>query len=233
MIGIIGAMSVEVEQLKKRMVDPVKKVISGIEFISGTLDGAEAVAAKCGIGKGFAAICTQTMILNYKPDAIINTGVAGTLTKKLSVLDVAVSSAVVQHDMDTSPLGDPEGLIPGFENVEIYADNVLKKQACQAINSLGVHCETGVIASGDCFVASKEKKQHLVTQFSAIACEMESGTIAQTCCINNVPFVIIRAISDSADGAAEMDYPAFVDKAAVLSQKIVLALMHICAENDK
>lgn len=121
MIGIIAAMNVEMESLRSYIQNPVTETISGITFVSGTLDGSEVVTAVCGIGKVFAAMCAQTMILRYKPDCIVNTGVAGTLTDKLEIGSIAVSSAVVQHDMDTSALGDPVGMISGINKVLIPA----------------------------------------------------------------------------------------------------------------
>ena len=149
MIGIIGAMKIEVEALWADMTDKKSESISGIEFVSGKLYGADVVVAQCGIGKVFAAACAQTMILRYSVDSIINTGVAGTLSPELSVGDIAVSSACVQHDMDTSPLGDPVGLISGINIIEIPADPALCEAVLRAATSLGVNCRAGIIASGD------------------------------------------------------------------------------------
>ena len=118
-IGIIGAMRVEIEALAAAMENPKTEVISGIEFRSGILCGREAVLAVCGVGKVFAALCAQTMILRCGVDAVINTGVAGTLSGELSIGDIAVAADVVQHDMDTSPLGDPVGLISGLNIVHM------------------------------------------------------------------------------------------------------------------
>ena len=225
MIGIIGAMKIEVEALWADMTDKKSETISGIEFVSGKLYGADAVVARCGIGKVFAAACAQTMILRYRVDSIINTGVAGTLSPELSVGDIAVSSACVQHDMDTSPLGDPVGLISGINIIEIPADPALCEAVLRAATSLGVNCRAGIIASGDCFVSSKDKKKYIVDTFSALACEMEGAAIAQVCYINNIKFIVIRAISDSADGSAEMDYSEFSKLAAARSAKVVKILL--------
>ena len=129
MIGIIGAMEIEVKSLKAQVESPVIKVISGIEFVSGTLFNKEVVIAQCGIGKVFAALCAQTMILVFKADTIINTGVAGTLTEELSICDVAISKDVCQHDMDTSPIGDPVGLLSGINMIKLPADKFLAEKA--------------------------------------------------------------------------------------------------------
>ncbi|MCI7737342.1 MAG: 5'-methylthioadenosine/adenosylhomocysteine nucleosidase [Clostridiales bacterium] len=221
MIGIIAAMNVEMESLRSHIENPVSKKISGITFVSGTLEGKEVVTAVCGIGKVFAALCAQTMILRYQPECIINTGVAGTLTDALSIGSVAVSSGVVQHDMDTSPLGDPPGLISGINKVVIPADKLLENHISACAKVLGIPTVTGVIASGDQFVADSARKDFIARQFGAIACEMEGAAIGQVCHVNHVPFCILRAISDSADSSSHMDYPSFVAMAAEQSVRLV------------
>ena len=170
MIGIIAAMNVEMDTLRSFMQNTETEVISGIRFVRGELDGKEIVTAVCGIGKVFAALCAQTMILHYQPTAVINTGVAGTLSDKLDIGSVAVSSAVVQHDMDTSPLGDPIGLISGLNKVELPADRLLAGHLSACAKVMGIRTATGVIASGDQFVASAERKAFIVEHFHAIAC---------------------------------------------------------------
>ena len=220
-IGIIGAMSCETDALKSMLEDPQSSIVSGVEYVSGRLFGHQVVVATCGIGKVFAAICTQTMILKYSPDLIINTGVAGTLSDRLSVCDVAVASDVVQHDMDTSAIGDPVGLISGINIVNIPADGELSQRVMTASEKLGIRAIEGTIASGDLFVASEDKKAFIRDTFSAIACEMEGASIGQVCYVNNVPFVVIRAISDGGGEEAAMSYDKFVVLAAENSVKLV------------
>ena len=225
MIGIIAAMNVEMESLRSYMENTEEETISGIRFVRGMLEGQEVVTAVCGIGKVFAALCAQTMILRYAPEAIINTGVAGTLTNALGIASIAVSSAVVQHDMDTSPLGDPKGLISGINVVEIPADAQLGGKILACAKEMGVNAFSGVIASGDQFVASAERKDFITGQFGAIACEMEGAAIGQVCYVNKVPFCVLRAISDSADGSSHMDYPQFVKLAAEQSVSLMRRVM--------
>lgn len=179
MIGIIAAMNVEMESLRSFMTDTTTETISGITFVSGTLEGKQVVTAVCGIGKVFAAMCAQTMILRYQPECIVNTGVAGTLSDKLTIGSIAVSSAVVQHDMDTSAIGDPVGLISGINKVQLPADPDLCGQLSACATVLGIRTETGVIASGDQFISSSERKDAIVKTFGAIACEMEGAAIGQ------------------------------------------------------
>ena len=225
MIGIIAAMQVEMQALRAHIENPVSETISGVEFVRGTIGGREVVTAVCGIGKVFAALCAQTMILRYQPECIINTGVAGTLTGKLSIGHIAVSSAVVQHDMDTSALGDPKGLISGINKVELAADAQLGEKLSACAAKLGISTLSGVIASGDQFISSSERKTFITETFGAIACEMEGAAVGHVCYVNQVPFCILRAISDSADGSSHMDYPTFVGIAADQSVRLMLAFL--------
>ena len=179
MIGIIGAMDVEMNALKNLIDCPETEVVSGVAFTKGKLFGEEVVLAVCGIGKVFAALCTEAMILRYAPEAIINIGVAGTLTEKLSIGDMAVGSAAVCHDMDTSPLGDPKGLISGINLIEIPLCKKMSKTFFEICHTQGIHAVQGVIASGDQFICDQKVKKDIVRQFSAIACEMEGQAIAQ------------------------------------------------------
>jgi len=223
-LGIIAAMKIEAELIEAAMRDIVRETCGSIEYCLGKIGNTDVVLAVCGIGKVFAAICAQTMIVKYAPDAIVNTGVGGTLTKKLSVGDVAVSSAMVQHDMDTSALGDPVGLISGPNIIEIPADAALAGKISDIVRGMGIGTVTGIIATGDQFIAKQEVKDRIVDTFGAIACEMEGAAIGQVCYVNKVPFAVIRAISDDADGGACEDYPAFAKMAAKNSAKAVIEL---------
>ena len=221
MLGIISAMNVELESIKELMVDINEKSISNINFYQGKINNKEVVIAVCGIGKVFAAICAQTMILNYEVDSILNVGVGGSLSEKLDVASVAISSSLVQHDMDTSPLGDPVGLISGINIVNIPADNNISLKVENILQKIGINNEIGVIASGDQFINSKKKKEYIKSTFNAIACEMEGAEIAQVCYVNKVPFCVIRAISDNADGNSHVDYSAFVKIAVKNTTRLI------------
>lgn len=222
MIGIIGAMDIEVAILRDKMVNPTVETISGVDFICGKLEGRDVVLARSGVGKVFAAICAQTMILKYGVKAIINSGVAGTLTGELHIGDVAISTACVQHDMDTSPVGDPVGLLSGINVVELPADTTLVGELDKVCADAGVNHRLGVIATGDQFVATHERRDWIRDQFKAIAVEMEAGSIAHVCYVNKVPFASIRVISDEASGDVHIDYMTFVKKAAATSSDITL-----------
>ena len=222
MVGIIAAMEIEANGLKELLKDKVSQRISGIEFTRGTLSGANVVVCVCGVGKVFAAICAEIMILRYSPDCIINTGVAGTLTDELGIGDRAVGIDSVQHDMDTTAIGDPRGFISVINKVRIPCDAQLVDCISKAVKSIGVNSRSGTVASGDSFIASDEQKKLITDTFDgAICCEMEGAAIGQVCTINHIPYAIIRAISDNADGASPDDFPAFTEKAAKRSIEVV------------
>lgn len=219
-IGVIGAMQMEVDNLKEALTDTEAETYSGVKFVHGKLGDAEVVAAVCGIGKVFAAICAEAMILKYHVDMVINIGVAGSLTKDLGVLDVAVADKVVQHDMDTTPIGDPYGLLSGINEIFLPSNKAMCQLLAECLKEEGIHYLTGTIATGDQFIATEEKKAWIREHFEAVAAEMEGGSIGHVCYVNQVPFVILRSISDSDGGA--MDYQTFAEKAAVQSIDVVV-----------
>ena len=221
MIGIIGAMEIETRALIEGVKNAKSETVSGIIYTSGELEGKEVVIATCGVGKVYAAICAQTMILRYNPILIINTGVAGTLSPTLGIGDVAVATELLQHDMDTSPIGDPIGLVSGINKIYFEADKETGAKLAECVAACGGRAECGRIASGDQFVADAARKKFIREQFSAIACEMEGAAIAQVATVNNIPFAVLRAISDSADGGATMDFPAFAAEASARSVAVL------------
>lgn len=227
-IGVIGAMQMEIDNLKEAMENITAETISGIAFVSGTVNGCEVVAAVSGVGKVFAAICAQTMILTYHVDYVINIGVAGTLCPELGVMDMAVADAVVQHDMNTSALGDPVGLISGINEVFLPTDERLRKLLCECLLEKGYRYKVGAIATGDLFLHKKEQKERIHERFQAIAGEMEGASIGQVCYVNHVPFAILRSISDGEGGA--MDYATFAEQAALRAIEAVVALIGRAAE---
>lgn len=219
-IGVIGAMQVEVDNLKKSMENMTSEVYSGVTFVSGTIDGQEVVAAVSGVGKVFAAICTEAMILMYHVDMIVNIGVAGTLCKELGVMDVAVADQVVQHDMNTSALGDPIGLLSGLNQVFLPSDENMRRLLCSCLEERGIRYRVGTIATGDLFLHKPTQKALLHERFGAIAGEMEGGSIGHVCHVNHVPFAVLRAISDGDGGA--MDFASFSKQAAEQAIEVVV-----------
>lgn len=229
MIGIICAMEKEVVHLTPYLNNPKEHHIGALTYVTGTLSGKEVVIAKCGIGKVNAAICAQTMCLTFHPTLIINTGVAGATSPDLTVYDAVIATALVEHDMDTTPFGDPAGLLNlGEENlVEIPVEESLYKALRTVAQGVGLHAECGVVASGDQFISSYEQKQRIQALFGAVACEMEGAAIAHTCYMARVPFCVLRVISDSADGKAEVEYSTFVNVAAAKSAEVVETFLSV------
>ncbi len=223
MIGIITAMEKEMKALSIENASTLK--VGSITFTKGTIEGKEVVAAISGIGKVFAAMCAEAMILTFKPSFIIHCGVAGALSPRLGVLDLAIGTGAVQYDMDTTPLGDPLGLISGLDLVELPCDASLADTLFSAAQALGFRAEKGLIATADKFCASKADKDAILSHFPAIACEMEGGSVAQVCAANAVPFALFRAISDSADGEAPMSYDAFTVEASKNAGKLLSAFL--------
>lgn len=215
-IGIIGAMEVEVAILKEKMEDVriIKK--ASMDFYEGILAGKKVVVVRSGIGKVNAGICAQILADVFSVDAIINTGIAGSLNKNINIGDIVLSTDVVQHDMDATGFGYRKGQIPQMPVFFFNADDNLRRLAaevCKEVNP-DIQVFEGRIASGDQFVCDQDVKNRIVSEFSAYATEMEGAAIGQAAYLNEIPFLVVRAISDKAAGSAQMDYSEF-EKAAV------------------
>ena len=226
MLAIIGAMDEEVSRIKEVMEEVTIETKAGMEFNKGKLAGREAVVVRCGIGKVNAGICTQILVDCYQADILINTGIAGSLQAKIDIGDIVLSRDVLQHDMDATGFGYPVGVIPRMENSVFKADEKLisiAESACEKVNpEIGVHI--GRVVSGDQFISDKQKKKWLIEKFNGDCCEMEGAAIAQAAYLNQVPFLIVRAISDKADDSATMDYSEFEAKAITHSVNLILEI---------
>lgn len=226
-VGIIGAMDVEVDRLKKDMI--IKREIrkAGMEFCEGVLMRQPAVVVRSGIGKVNAAVCTQILVDVFNADIIINTGIAGSLNAQIDIGDIVISTDVLHHDMDAVNFGYEPGQIPQMDVFSFEADAALADQAervCHEVNP-DIHVFRGRIVSGDQFIADKATKERITNQFHGFCTEMEGAAIAQASYLNRVPFVIIRAISDKADDSASEDYPTFEKKAVEHSVRLVEGLL--------
>ena len=222
-IGIIGAMEVEVASLKERMQNVEITHKASMEFYAGVLEGKKVVVVRSGIGKVNAAICTQILIDDFHAEVVINTGIAGSLNADINIGDIVVSTDVLQHDMDVRVFGYPLGEIPQLGTLSFPADErmaSLARSVCEKVNT-EVKVFSGRIVSGDQFICDKEVKDKLVENFHPLCTEMEGAAIGQAAYLNEIPFVILRAISDKADNSAEMDYPTFEKKAAEHCAKLV------------
>ena len=211
-LGIIGAMTVEVEKLKQQMQQLTVTRRAGMEFYEGTLDGLPSVVVQCGVGKVNAALCVQILCDCYSVTHVVNTGVAGSLCAELDIGDFVISRDAMYHDFDCHTLNPnyPVGQVPGLAVHTFPADDTLVAYAYSAAEQVHMgHARIGRVASGDQFVCDKTLKQTIIDNTHALCTEMEGASIAHAAWRNGVPFVVIRAISDKADNSAEMDYPTF------------------------
>ena len=224
-VRIIGALDSEVSSLISNLSDIAEKKISGVTFYSGVYGDKKVVIAKSGVGKVFAAMCAEAMILNYNVDKVIHIGIAGSLDKELGIKDVAIASSVVQHDMDSTALGDPPGKILETDLTYFPCAKRLVDDMSNIAKMLNIKYKVGIIASGDQFISSDVAKKKIVDTFNAIACEMEGASIGAVCNEYGVPFVVIRAMSDKADGKAHDTIENMGDIAADNSSRIVLEML--------
>ena len=226
-IGIIGAMAEEVSILKENMKDVQISKKAGMEFYAGTLKGKQVVIVMSGFGKVNGGICSQILVDDFGVEAIINTGVAGSLNADIDIADIVVSTDAIQHDIDVTNWDYKHGQIPRMETSTFVADERLAdlaKKVCEEVNP-EIKVFKGRVVSGDQFICSKEKKNWLKEYFNAECTEMEGAAIAQAAYLNHVPFLIIRAISDKADDSADMAYDEFEHKAIGYTVKLVQGLL--------
>ena len=230
-LGIIGAMASETATLSELMQNKTQQEAAGLHFLTGTIEGHEVVLVRCGVGKVNAARCTQVMIDKFAPDAIINTGIAGGLAPDLAVGDIVIGAHLLQHDFDVSAFGHARGyMCTGIEHEKptLYdSDPELVQMLKSAAGNVCPErrLREDIIASGDVFVAAREVKQDIRDTFAAAATEMEGAAIGQVAAANGVPFVVIRAISDLADGTAADSIDEFEQQTADISAAIIVKML--------
>lgn len=227
MIGIIGAMEVEVEKLRDAMDITGRQNVAGMVFYCGRINDTEVVLVRSGVGKVNAAVCTQILCDLYGVDVVLNTGIAGSLCADINIGDIVISTDAVQHDMDARYFGYDPGVIPQQDVSVFVADEALADKAvaaCKKVNP-DISVFRGRVLSGDQFIADKGKKQWLSDTFGGMCTEMEGAAIAHAAYRNGVPFLIVRAISDKADDSATEDYTTFEAKAIEHMVKLTLELL--------
>ena len=211
-IGIIGAMEIEVAALKEAMTDVSMLKKASMEFHKGLLNGKEVIVVRSGIGKVNAAVC-----------------IAGSLKNEINIGDIVVSTDVLHHDMDAREFGYCRGQIPQMDVFSFAADKTLREKAvmcCKKVNS-EIEVFEGRVVSGDQFIADSKVKEDIINEFAGYCTEMEGAAIAQAAYLNQVPFVILRAISDKADNSATMDYPTFERQAAEHCVRLVQEMVTV------
>ena len=229
-VGVIGAMSEEVDALRAAMASPRETASGPFRFHRGEIEGAQVLLAECGIGKVNAAALTQAL-LAAGAEVIVFTGVAGAVDPELRVGDVVVSVDAVQHDVDVTALGYAVGEVPGDGAVWTAEPAWVERAAKAARTAFGAdespgRVVRGRVASGDQFVASAERVADVRTAFGAACAEMEGAAVAQVCAKWQRPFVIVRSISDTADHGAHTDFRAFTRLAADRAARVVRTMLH-------
>lgn len=233
-LGIIGAMTIEVETLTGQMANAAVSRRAGMDFYEGTLEGLPAVVVQCGVGKVNAALCVQILCDCFGVTHVVNTGVAGSLCARLDIGDFVISRDAMYHDFSCLPINPNYvvGQVPGLPVRQFPADETLVAYALEAAEQVNPgHASIGRVASGDQFVCSKEQKDAIIANTDALCTEMEGAAIAHAAWRNGVPFVVIRAISDKADDSAQMDYPTFEKIAAQRCARVTQALARRLWEN--
>lgn len=229
MIGIICAESQEMKEIIRLMDNKKKEKICSLNFTTGVISGKNCVAALSGVGKVNAAMCTQSMILKYNPDVILNVGVAGGISENISIGDIVIGKGVIQHDFDVSAFpGRQKGEISGLGKVEIpCTQNISDKLISASKNIKDLNTHYGTILTGDQFINSSETLHNLKYYFDGLACEMEAGSIGQVCFINNINFGVIKSISDTADSNSTVDFETFIKQSSKNCSKLLLEFIKL------
>lgn len=227
-IGIIGAMEHEIEKLTKEEMKSESTVSkAGLLFHVGKIGDTDVVIVKSGVGKVNAALCAQILVDCFQVTHLLNTGIAGSLDHNINIGDIVICTDAMQHDMDLTPLGFAPGFIPalgaGRDLNNFPADPYLRSLAAEACRAVapGIGIHEGRIVSGDQFISSSAQRTRLVSTFHAICTEMEGAAIAHTAFVNEIPFIVLRAISDKADEEADVSYETFEHQAAENCAKVV------------
>ena len=221
-LGIIGAMQEEIDTLIQILENMEVQEVSHLRFYTGTYNNIQVMLVRCGIGKVNAAMCTQILIDKFNPDFIINIGVAGAVSDEVNIGDIVLSTYLVEHDFDCTAFGYEKGIIPRLESSKFFANEELLSIAEKSKYILSdISFFKGVIVSGDVFVSSKTMKDDLYIRYGAMCTEMEGASIAHVCYLNLKPFLVIRSMSDKADGDAPDNFNEFVLKSAENSKTLI------------
>lgn len=224
-IGIVGAMAQEVEILSGLMTDKTETRVASAVILEGKINGKAVALLQSGIGKVAAAIGTAALLQLTKPDAVLNTGSAGGVARGLKVGDIVISDETRYHDVDVTAFGYEKGQLPA-NPAAFLSDKKLADLAEKVAQEQGQSVKRGLICSGDSFINSEQKIAQIKADFPNVtAVEMEATAIAQVCHAFNVPFVVVRAISDAGDGEASMSFEEFLPLAAKQSSALVLGML--------
>ena len=221
-IGIIGAMPSELADIRNTLKDAEIKRISGFDFYINEVSGKKVINACCGIAKVNAALCAQVLIDNFRPDAVINAGIAGGMDSSIKVCDIVVSNEVLPHDLDLHFLKD----YPPYCGI-FKADEKLIETAVNICTKQGVKSFVGRIVSGEAFITDTAVKNGIKEKFDPFAVDMESAAVGHCAYLNEVPFVSVRCISDNADDEGAMSFDEFEKIAAKRVADVVLEMVEV------
>ena len=229
-IAIIGAMDEEVEGLSQTLT-PLPKPASpllDLPMFHGTISGQDVVVLRCGIGKVNAALATQYAIDHFQPSYIVNSGIAGGISEAVQIGDLVLGTSSLQHDFDARGFGYARGVVPRLANSTFPADPHLLKLAWQAaerdVETKRLH--QGLIVSGDQFISSQKQKEEIRDFFpQALCAEMEGAAIAHVAEANKIPHLIVRAISDRADGSAPDDFDRYMSDIIPVLNGVITRLL--------
>lgn len=228
-IGVIGAMSQEVETLKNHLINQTSWEKAGARFYQGTIGAHEVIVVQSGIGKVLASITTSLLIQQYEVALVINTGSAGGIGQGLSVGDVVIANQLAYHDVDATVFGYLYGQVPGGMPLYYEAEPKFAALMKQAAHETAHQVKEGLIVTGDSFIADQKKIVEILTHFpTALACEMEGAAIAQTAHQFDVPCLVVRAMSDTADHQANVSFDEFIELAGKRSAEMVLHFLALC-----
>lgn len=228
-IGVIGAMSQEVETLKSQLNNPKTWEKAGAKFYQGTIGKHEVIVVQSGIGKVLASITTSLLIQQYQVALVINTGSAGGIGQGLSVGDVVIANQLAYHDVDATVFGYLHGQVPGGMPLYYEAEPKFAALMKQAAKETAHQVKEGLIVTGDSFIADQKKIDEILGHFpTALACEMEGAAIAQTAHQFDVPCLVVRAMSDTADHQANVSFDEFIELAGKRSAEMVLHFLALC-----
>ena len=225
MIGIIAAMDSEVRDIKSAMEDGIKIHHGGMTFFKGKLHQKEVIAVKSGVGKVNAAMCTQILIDVFKVNTLIHVGVAGAVHPDLEIGDIVISEDSCQYDMDARAFGHPRGEIPNMDITFFKADPTLIKLAETAAQELNVNYRIGRVMTADLGVDSHKLKEELREEFGGLCVEMEGAAVGQVAMLNQVPYLVIRSMSDKADSNLTDDYKANLEASIKNGVAMVLRMV--------
>jgi len=230
-IAIMGAMPEEVAPILKRLDSYTTIKYADNEYYESVYKGVELVVAYSKIGKVFSTLTASTMIQHFGCDLLLFSGVAGGINPKLKIGDLIVANKLSQHDLDITAFGHPMGYVPGG-SVFVEADTKLIELSKEVANDLGKSVQEGIIATGDQFVHNQDVKDQIVKNFNADALEMEGGSVAVVCKSLNVPFFILRAISDTADTDASFSFDEFMESSAIISAEFIMKMVDKLIEKN-